>query len=600
MDQGIRTVLSLPLRAGAETIRPSRVALGNVSCGSCSLVQHATYPVSEGLGYRMANWSILVGSIVVAFVCWTLLVSSILFAAGVSLSWFQLPIALAMAAGFGWWATNRYFLHERVCAFLFALGTSLVAFLFVVLLNSALFDVSWDGQTYHAEAIARLATGWNPLRDGPPKGVDYPTELAFFAKGPWICAAALYQFTGSFEGGKAFHLALILACWLLWLAALSSFRGISRRWALIISLLVAFNPVSSYQMFTNYVDGQLASLLGIAVGLLILIDRSGDRVLMALLALVVILTINVKLTGALYMAIVGAGYWLWYAIVRKTRRLELGAWLLAGAILGGGLVGYNPYVTQFLNQFITTGNPFSPYADWRSVIILVSGWLFPGMGRFERLFASLFSPSAISPSPSFQLKPPFTFSLNEIRQFHYPDVLVGGFGPLFSGALLWSTGLLALLIWEHRRQLLHHASLLVLIGLIVISALSFSEVWWARFAPQVWMIPVMIGTLGLLTVRLGRRRWLAPALMLILCFNNLMIYFSYVTYSFEESSAAARQLTMLKRQREPLLVSFNRFPGMRYRFQREGIRFIEVETLPCAQDRRQKVRPSQAEICRRE
>jgi len=64
-------------------------------------------------------------------------------------------------------------------------------------------------------------------------------------------------------------------------------------------------------------------------------------------------------------------------------------------------------------------------------------------------------------------------------------------------------------------------------GLIFISALSLSESWWARYAPQVWMIPVMTAIIGLLIVRHGQQRWLIFALLLTLSVNNLLIYFPY-------------------------------------------------------------------------
>ncbi len=37
--------------------------------------------------------------------------------------------------------------------------------------------------------------------------------------------------------------------------------------------------------------------------------------------------------------------------------------------------------------------------------------------------------------------------------------------------------------------------------LIFISALSFSESWWARYAPQVWLLPLVTAVIGLLITR---------------------------------------------------------------------------------------------------
>jgi hypothetical protein len=261
-----------------------------------------------------------------------------------------------VAAVFGLWVAADYFNGARKSALLLALGIDLIAFSCFALLNNVIYDASWDGETYHAEAIVQLANSWNPFREGPPTGVVFPTYLNFFPKGPWILAAALYKFSGSFESGKAFHLTLILASFFFSFAALVSLQKISQRCILALSLLMAFNPVSTYQMFTYYVDGQLSSLLVIAAALFILLDARPDRVLMVTLALVVILAMNVKLTGALYIAIMAGGYWIWYAHNKKARRIELAIWLMAGGIVGGMFVGFSPYITQFLNKLATTGN----------------------------------------------------------------------------------------------------------------------------------------------------------------------------------------------------------------------------------------------------
>jgi len=339
-------------------------------------------------------------------------------------------------------------------------------------------------------------------------------------------------------------------------------------------------------------------LLGITVGLLILIYRRPDRVLMVALTLVVILMINVKLSGALYLAIFAGGYWLFYAVVKKAHRAELAAWLMAGGILGGGFVGFSPYISQFTNKLITTGKPFHPYAGWTSVVGLESPEIFGNnMDRVRRLAVSLFSKSEVLPIPSFKLKLPFTFSLDEIQAFAYPDVRMGGFGPLFSGAIVLSVAILVVLFWKYRWRLLRAAHLLVLMSLIFISALSFSESWWARYAPQVWMLPLVTAIVGLLITHRGLWRGLAFALLLLLFANNLLIYFRYTTFTLWYSELAARQLGALKKQQQPVPTKFGMFSAIRYRFEREGIRYVEVESLPCAKDKQERVIPSPVLIC---
>lgn len=513
-------------------------------------------------------------------------------------------MALVMAAGFGWWAVNFYFAQERIRVFALLFGAAVITFVLFAVISSRIYDISWDGQTYHAEAIVQLANGWNPFREASPPGLVrhkypwfFPIYLSFFPKGPWICAAALYKFSGSFESGKAFHLVLILACLLFSFAALSTLRSIQGPWRLMLSLLIAFNPVSIYQMFTYYVDGQLSSLLAITVVLLILVYRRPDPVLMIVLTLAVILMINVKLTGALYVSVLVGGYWLFYLVVKRTHRGELTACLTAGGFLGGGFVGFSPYVTQFINKFIRTGNPFHPYAGWTSMVGFDSPEIFGNkMDRVRMLANSLFSKSEVLPIP-FKLKLPFIFSFSELQAFDFPDVRIGGFGPLFSGAIVLSVAILVVLFWKYHRRLLCAAHLLVLLSLICISALFFSESWWARYAPQLWMVPMFMAIFGLLIIRRRFMRGLAMALLLLLFANNLLIYLRYASYTLKNSLMAAGQLATLKKQEEPLPTKFGIFSAIRYRFEREGIRYVEVDHLPCVKAKQQEIILSPVLIC---
>jgi hypothetical protein len=536
----------------------------------------------------------------------------------VPISRFHVPVAAMMAAGFGWWGVNCYFRRERMSVFGLLFGSAIILFILFALLSGSIYDISWDGQTYHTEGIEQLANGWNPFLEAPHNGPAFrhggvyagPFHLSFSSKGPWICAAALYKFSGSFEAGKAFHPMLILACFLVSFAALSTFQNIRPSWILILSLLLAFNPVSICQMFTYYVDGLLSSLLGIAAGILLLIYRRSDRFKMAVLALVVILTINVKLNGALYIAILAGGYWLFYAVVKKARRGELAAWLLAGGILGGGFVGFSPYITQFTNKLISTGNPFYPYAGWTSLVTNAAPEIFGDEpDRVRMLAVSLFSKSEVLELSAsgktegfdgphlFKLKLPFTFSFDEIRAFAFPDVHLGGFGPLFSGSIVLSVAIIVVLFWQHRSRLLSAAHLLLLMTLIFISALSLPENYFARYVPQVWMLPVIATILALLITRHWLSRGLAFALIVLLFINNLLISYKYAVFSLSNSALAASQLRTLKKEEQPIAAKFGFFNAIRYRFDREGIRYVEVATLPCAKDKQERVILSQALIC---
>ena len=117
--------------------------------------------------------------------------------------------------------------------------------------------------------------------------------------------------------------------------------------------------------------------------------------------------------------------------------------------------------------------------------------------RVANLAASIFSRSRVWP-PESTLKTPWQVDRSEWRQFQEPDVRTGGFGPLFPAALVLSLAFLAIRLWRGgAAPWIATASILIIIA----SVLPVYACWWARYAPQVWLIPlVALAPLG------GRRR----------------------------------------------------------------------------------------------
>src|SRR5438309_2569885 len=104
---------------------------------------------------RIGKFSILLGGILLAFVCSLLLVSSTLFFLGVPIAWFHVPLAAAMAAAFGWWGVSSYFPRKRMRVFGVLFASAVIAFSLFALFSGRIYDLSWDGQTYHAEGIVQ-------------------------------------------------------------------------------------------------------------------------------------------------------------------------------------------------------------------------------------------------------------------------------------------------------------------------------------------------------------------------------------------------------------------------------------------------------------
>ena len=104
-----------------------------------------------------------------------------------------------------------------------------------------------------------------------------------------------------------------------------------------------------------------------------------------------------------------------------------------------------------------------------------------------------------------------------------------------------------------------------------------------------------------MSIRAGTRAglgWVAVLLFLTLTANDLSIALVSWRAARHSDQAIASQLNQLKRSSEPIAVRFNRFTtATRYRFQREGIHFIEVSELPCDANKKTTLAYSQAAIC---
>ena len=81
-----------------------------------------------------------------------------------------------------------------------------------------------------------------------------------YAKGPWYIALAIYAATGSIEISKAASAIAPAIALLVVLAAALDF-GLERRWAILVALVTALNPVTTCGIVTHQVDGILVSLM---------------------------------------------------------------------------------------------------------------------------------------------------------------------------------------------------------------------------------------------------------------------------------------------------------------------------------------------------
>jgi hypothetical protein len=198
------------------------------------------------------------------------------------------------------------------------------------------------------------------------------------------------------------------------------------------------------------------------------------------------------------------------------------------------------------------------------------------MSRGERLFRSVFSPSSTDePDGRPRLKVPFTVAGDEATKFHAPDVRVGGLGPFFGGALL----LAALAALLAARSPGARAAVLTAVGILG-TVLITSEGWWARLAPQLWLVPVVLALPGL-----ADRRWPARAAAVLvavdLAANVALVGANQFARNRTVQAAVRAQLADL-RLHGPVDVDLGPQVAVGERLTEAGVRWQASRTLPCS------------------
>ena len=247
--------------------------------------------------------------------------------------------------------------------------------------------------------------------------------------------------------------------------------------------------------------------------------------------------------------------------------------------LGVGLVGFNPYVRNTVEK----GHPFYPILGEHRIDIMSINMdsTFGAKVRLEKFQESLLGRSSVQ----FHLergrippKIPFTFTRAEFESVSTPDPRVAGFGPLFGGILILSlsVGMASFALLFLRRHsgapsawripTGGKSDLWLLIGLVAASALANPELWWARYVPQLWTLPLLValGLGGPLSDRVGlATRWVVVAAMLLTGFASLGIG---AFQGARSSMVVERDLMRLESSRTPLTVYYGVRTGDRLKY----------------------------------
>lgn len=406
-----------------------------------------------------------------------------------------------------------------------------------LVLAGIFYDESKDGRWYHQEAVIRLADGFDPIRDtleedSIPGGVwsvrsngsHFESAMLWvnrYPKGNEILAACVYSATGEIETGKLFNFSILLSVAMLLGAFLvGSFPAMRRSTAGALTAMAVLCPVVLSQSWTYYVDGQM-HLLQLALGVFLILAVRERRIRwMSLAGIALVLLANLKFTGVvngiLFLS-VALLHLLSHRRFRDATRLVLTS--TAFLIVGIGIVGFNPYVRNLVEK----GHPLHPLMGREKIDIMAPNAPsdFLAKDRFTKFAISALSPTShlfpvdgSSPAP----KIPFTIRRSEIEALRLTDPRLAGFGPFFAPLLILS-GLLYLWTWVARWRKAKTDSRLGRVSesptwadwcVLAIGAtvLVNPESWWARYVPQLWLLPALFLWSGLDRFGPKGRKWL--------------------------------------------------------------------------------------------
>ena len=452
-----------------------------------------------------------------------ILLVSIGFLFGITISWVTLPLSLAVSV-----IALVFFYDKPIDSMIIweILTATLILGVFVWFCGN-IYDQTADGNYYHKLATGLMQSGWNPLTELPQ---DRYSDIIVckdntifgsgsiwveaYGKATWIFGASIYAVTENIETGKAFTLVGMLCVFLITVVFLKA-KNKSNLVCVLFALAATLNPVAVYQLKNFYVDGFLYTILYVLVVSLIMQAQGivvSAKTSWSMIAAAMVICGNIKFTGLMYGGIFCVVYFLWFCINHCKQRNWKPDWKLyfyrmaiftSIALATVVWAGNASYMTNFLRH----RNFLYPVFGKDKIDIVTANSPFRYANHFENFFISLFSKmsnpmgeAAWESDLTENLKIPFTIDLEvEWSQLVSADIRLSGFGIFFSGIFLIAIVIILIhLIRTKKNQSFYF----LLMNFVLCSGLTFglTESWWARYAPYVYFI-VLISLYLILDVK---------------------------------------------------------------------------------------------------
>lgn len=394
-----------------------------------------------------------------------------------------------------------YFLSKDKYSFFFSILFLAFILLILYFLSIYLFDVSWDGMSYHQETIVRLKNGWNPVYEK----TDYihADWIEPYQKGIEIMQSVIYSVTNKIESAKLLNFTLFFASFLIVFEALKVVSN-STFLRLFWTVLTVLSPIVLVQIFTLYIDFAYYLLTVSLISCVVLILNSGEKKKYFLRFIpICVLLCSIKFSTIPTFIIISGSLLIYLLTKSQKKHLKL--------------FGFS-YILIFFFLIITTFNPFitnlksgkhifHPLMGKERIDIMkgnMPSYMW-GKNKFIKFGYSLFSETDNSystkdpESGKFKPKIPLTLRDGEFEKMIRPDVRLSGFGPMYSGIFIFTIAVLVMIpllnyykkFTFNEKEISNIKSIYLIIFILLITILINPEFWWARYTPQLWLISVL-------------------------------------------------------------------------------------------------------------
>ncbi|GHS90083.1 hypothetical protein AGMMS49957_14940 [Synergistales bacterium] len=414
-------------------------------------------------------------------------------------------LSLALIGGGGVYAFRKNKIGWKDAAVFLALVV------FAHVMTYELFDVFHDGVVYHQPAISRIAEGFNPVYDGymylgrnPDMWSDNATH---YPKAAWYFAAAVTDALGDIQTGKAYASLLLFAS-IFFALYCSKDEHILKR---LLWVMVCLNPLTLTQLAAYVSDGALASLCVMSLLYARFFfngkwppDKSESRAVHVIGVLSLVFMACVKTSGVAYSCIIIFCVCLHRMFREHDVRKGFKNAFVLGLKLGGAMVLLSailacaPYVTDALKGrhmfYSAYHGDLSEYASNESIENIAKAAFPDAHNRFTRFFLSLVAYPSSDLDVQVLFKNPFGAPMLEWRQF----AAIGNMNSAVFGPFFYLLCILALIysgasyVYFRFRKHASYAFEGWLLFTIVFMTVIQPHSWHARFAPFVWLMPIVL------------------------------------------------------------------------------------------------------------